>query len=210
MLYKNAVDSSTLDLLIQLQHKEYLKDFFLVGGTALALKIGHRKSIDLDLFSTISFDTNHLLENLSADFSFNLFFSAANTLKGSINQIQVDLLAHRYPLIAEPDMIENVTMLSNQDIVAMKLNAITVSGQRVKDFIDIYYLLNYYSIDEMIGFYKKKYTQYNDANVLKSLCWFNDVDLTDWPIMLLHPDLKWDTVKNTLEKSTLAYISKKL
>ena len=97
MLYKNAVDSSTLDLLIQLQHKEYLKDFFLVGGTALALKIGHRKSIDLDLFSTISFDTNHLLENLSADFPFKLFFSATNTLKGSINQIQVETKPTRVP-----------------------------------------------------------------------------------------------------------------
>lgn len=208
MLYKSAVDSSTLELLIQLQQKEYLKDFFLVGGTALALKIGHRKSIDLDLFSMVSFDTNQLLEKISADFPFALFFSANNTLKGSINQIQVDFLAHRYPLVAEPDMIENVTMLSTEDIVAMKLNAIAVSGQRVKDFIDIYYLLSYYSMEEMIGFYKKKYTQYNDANVLKSLCWFNDVDLTDWPTMLAKPDLKWETVKKALEKSTMTYLNK--
>ncbi len=99
MLYKETVDQSTLELLIQLQQKEYLKGFYLVGGTALALIMGHRKSVDLDLFSNFSFDTVQLLDNLSADFSFALFFSANNTLKGSINQVQVDILAHRYPLV---------------------------------------------------------------------------------------------------------------
>ena len=178
MLHKETVDESTLELLIQLQQKEYLKGFYLVGGTALALKMGHRKSVDLDLFSNFSFDAVQLLDDLSTDFSFTLFFSANNTLKGSINQVQVDILAHRYPLVCDPVIIENICMLSVEDIAAMKLNAISVSGQRVKDFIDIYLLLETYSIGEMIGFYKKKYSQYNEANVLKSLCWFEEVDLS--------------------------------
>lgn len=208
MLHKSTVDESTLELLRQLQQKDYLKGFYLVGGTALALKMGHRKSVDLELFSNFSFDTTQLLENLSADFPFKLLFSANNTLKGSINKVQVDILAHRYPLIAEPDNVENISILSNEDIVAMKLNAITVSGQRVKDFIDIYYLLNTFTVEEMIGFYKKKYAQYNDANVLKSLCWFNDVDLSDWPVLLETPQLNWKTVKNKIEKATLIYLKK--
>jgi len=208
MLHKSTVDESTLELLRQLQQKDYLKGFYLVGGTALALKMGHRKSVDLELFSNFSFDTTQLLENLSADFPFKLLFSANNTLKGSINKVQVDILAHRYPLIAEPDNVENISILSNEDIVAMKLNAITVSGQRVKDFIDIYYLLNSFTVEEMIGFYKKKYAQYNDANVLKSLCWFNDVDLSDWPVLLEAPQLNWKTVKNKIEKTTLIYLKK--
>lgn len=206
MLHKSTVDQPTLELLIQLQQKDYLKGFFLVGGTALALKMGHRKSVDLDLFSNFSFDTTQLLENISADFPFTLFFSANNTLKGSINQVQIDILAHRYPLISEPVSIENITMMSTEDIVAMKLNAISVSGQRVKDFIDIYYLLNSFTVEEMIGFYKKKYAQYNDTNVLKSLCWFQDVDLSDWPILLKTPELKWQTVKNTIEKATHSFL----
>lgn len=208
MLYKSTVDQSTLELLIKLQQKDYMKGFYLVGGTALALKMGHRKSIDLDLFSNFSFDTAQLLENISADFPFTLFFSANNTLKGSINQVQVDILAHRYPLVAEPVIVENISMLSNEDIAAMKLNAISVSGQRVKDFIDIYYLLDIYTVEEMTGFYKKKYAQYNDANVIKSLCWFDDVDLSDWPVLLKTPELNWETVKKTIEKATLTYLKK--
>lgn len=208
MLHKSTVDQPALELLIQLQQKDYLKGFYLVGGTALALKMGHRKSIDLDLFSNFSFETAQLLENISADFPFTLFFSANNTLKGSINQVQVDILAHRYPLVAEPIIVENISMLSNEDIAAMKLNAISVSGQRVKDFIDIYYLLNSYSVEDMIGFYKKKYAQYNDANVLKSLCWFDDVDLSDWPVLLKTPGLNWESVKNTIVEATRIYLKK--
>ncbi len=208
MLHQSAVDESTLELLRQLQQKDYLKGFYLVGGTALALMMGHRKSIDLDLFSNFSFDTSQLLENLSSDFPFKLLFSASNTLKGTINKVQVDILAHRYPLIAQPVIAENIMMLSNKDIAAMKLNAISVSGQRVKDFIDVYYLLNTYTVEDMTGFYKKKYSQYNDANVIKSLCWFDDVDLSDWPVLLESPRLSWKAVKDKIEKATLAYLNK--
>lgn len=206
MLHKETVDPSTLELLIQLQQKDYLKGFCLVGGTALALKMGHRKSVDLDLFSNFSFDAVQLLENLSVDFPFTLFFSANNTLKGSINQVQIDILAHRYPLILDPIIIEGICMLSVEDIIAMKLNAISVSGQRVKDFIDIYFLLKLYTIEEMIGFYRQKYAGYSDANVLKSLCWFEDVDLSDWPALLKTSKLKWATVKKTIMEATNLYL----
>lgn len=207
MLYKETVGPSTLELLIQLQQKEYLKGFHLVGGTALALKMGHRKSVDLDLFSNFSFDSVQLLDHLTTDFSFTLFFSANNTIKGAINQVQVDILAHRYPLVCDPTVVENVSMLSVEDIIAMKLNAISVSGQRVKDFIDIYFLLESYSVEEMIGFYKKKYFQFNEANVLKSLCWFDEVDLADWPVLLKIPKLKWETVMKTITKATRVYLN---
>jgi len=206
MLHKEAVDPSLLELLDQLQHKEYLKGFYLVGVTALTLRIGHRESVDIDLFSDSNFDSVQLLENLSADYPFKLFFSANNTIKGSIGTVQLDILAHRYPFVYEPQIIENIGMLSVQDIIAMKLNAIAVSGQRVKDFIDIYYLLEVYSMEEMIAFYKKKYFQYNEVNVLKSLTWFDDVDLSDWPILLKAPKLKWRAVKKRISEATIIYL----
>jgi len=202
MLFKETVDQSTLELLIDLQKRPYLKGFHLVGGTALALKLGHRKSIDIDLFSNFNFDTGQILENLSSDYPFKLFFSANNTIKGTIDSVQIDILAHRYPLICEPDFVENISILSVEDIVAMKLNAITINGQRVKDFIDIYYLLEVYSLEEMIAFYKKKYSQYNEVNVIKSLCWFKDVELAEWPVLLKNPELEWGTVKKRILKAT--------
>jgi hypothetical protein len=206
MLHKETIDRSTLELLKKLQNKEYLDEFFLVGGTALALLYGHRKSIDIDLFSNFNFDAGKLLENLSTDFQFQLFFSAENTIKGCINGIQIDLIAHRYPMIGMPVITEGISILAVEDIAAMKLNDISISGQRVKDFIDIYYLLDKFSLAELISFYKNKYSQYNEVNVLKSITWFNDVILDDWPVILKDKDLKWEEVKDRIVNKTEIYL----
>lgn len=205
MLHKESLDRQTLDLIRKLQEEEYLQHFHLVGGTALALQYGHRKSLDIDLFSNFNFDAEYVLEKLSADFQFRLFFSAENTIKGSINKTQVDIIAHRYPLIGEPVRKDGISMLAVEDIAAMKLNAISVSGQRVKDFIDIYYLLEKFSVAQLVGFYKKKYDQFNEVNVLKSLTWFNDVLLEGWPVLLKDRDLKWEDVQNRIMKETKIY-----
>ena len=206
MLHKETVENTTLELLTSLQSKPYLQEFCLVGGTALALKLGHRKSVDLDLFTAHSFNVMQMLENLSADFDFQLFYSANNTIKGSIDNVMVDILAHRYPLVKEPLIEEGITMLDLQDIIAMKLNAISGSGQRVKDFIDIFYLLRLFNLEQMIGFYKKKYQQYSEAVVLKSLVYFDDIDFSEWPVLLSEPNLKWDVIKKKLENTVNNYM----
>jgi|SRR6056297_639453 len=208
MLQTQTVDESTLDLLRSLQEKAYLKGFFLVGGTALALYYGHRKSIDLDLFTNQAFDAAWLLEQIQQDFEIQLHFTSTNTIKGSINNVKVDFIAHRYPYMEEPCITDKYRILSEKDIIAMKLNAISVSGQRSKDFIDIYYALERYSLAEMISFYQKKYRQQSDMHVLKSLVFFDDVDLSDWPMLIMTPDLEWEKVGAKLSKEVLAYTQK--
>lgn len=208
MLHKETISPHTLELLIRIQQKEYLNGFNLVGGTALALHFGHRLSVDLDFFSDFSFDTAYLLENLSSDFDFKLYFSANNTLKGSIEGVKIDILAHRYPYVCSPLVIENISIVSIEDIIAMKLNAISISGQRIKDFIDIYYLLKSYTIDDMLQFYKTKYATFNEVNVLKSLTWFEDIDHTDMPVLLENPKLKWAEVSRKIRQHTQKYLRK--
>jgi hypothetical protein len=205
MLYKEAVDASILELLRSLQSRQYLRGFNLAGGTALALYNGHRKSVDIDLFSDFSFDTSVMLENLVQDFDFSLLFSAPNTLKGAISEIEVDIIAHRYNLIFAPVTVDNINILSEQDIIAMKLNAISTSGQRIKDFIDIYYLLDKYDIKTMLSYYLGKYNQKSDLLVLKSLIYFEDVDESEWPVLIKEPDLKWKDVRRKIQKKVLDY-----
>ncbi len=205
MLQTQAVDDSTLELIKKLQKKEYLKNFYLAGGTALAISLGHRKSIDIDLFSDFSFDIQYLIDSLNHDFDFNLFSSAPNTLKGSISNIKIDIIAHRYKLINVPILYSDILLLSIEDIIAMKLNAITVNGQRIKDFIDIFFLLDKYNIDEMLKYYQIKYNSQNPANVLKSLTWFNDVDTSEWPMILYNKNLTWSKVKIGIKQKVLEY-----
>jgi hypothetical protein len=210
MLHFESVETSTLELIKSLQDKEYLKGFYLVGGTALALYTGHRKSVDIDLFSNFSFDTARLLENIHQDYAYQLTFTSANTLKGNIGDIKADFLAHRYGYIDEPQTISGIKLISVPDIAAMKLNAISTSGQRSKDFIDIYYLLKQYSVGNLLGFYRNKYNQQNDTFVLKSLIYFDDADLTDWPVLLTDPGLNWNDVRKKIEKDVLAYVKKSI
>ena len=205
MLYKNTVEPSTLELLKNLQSSEALKDFHLVGGTALALHLGHRKSIDLDLFNLYDFDSQSLLEYLEQEYNFLSDYSAPNTLKGSINDIKIDLICHKYPFINQPMRLDDVRLLSIPDISAMKLNAIAGNGTRSKDFIDIYFILKQYSLSEILLFYKTKYHQRNVFHVIKSLVYFEDICMDDWPDMLLEKNVDIFKIKRFIEQQVINY-----
>jgi len=101
MLQEKTIEARTLELLIRLMQDEALDSFFLVGGTALALQIGHRKSIDLDLFRFSSFDTIPVFEFLADKYRFEAEFQTKDTLRGSIEGVKIDLLTHPYPLVEE-------------------------------------------------------------------------------------------------------------
>jgi len=208
MLQTKAIDPATLELIRSLQSKNYLDGFYLVGGTALALYSGHRLSIDIDLFSNFSFDTAELLEFLQQDFPVQLFFTATNTIKGRIENVNIDIIAHRYHYLTEPSVIDGIRILSEPDIIAMKLNAISSSGQRSKDFVDIYFILEEkrFSVAEMLKFYRSKYQQESDMHIIKSLIYFDDVDLADWPVLLKKPHLKWDDVKKKIGEEVRSYM----
>ncbi len=204
MLQTQTTPAATLELLTKLQSKNYLSGFKLVGGTALAFYWGHRKSIDLDLFSNESFEAGSLIEQLQQDFQVQVLFTAKNTVKGSINGVNVDFIAHRYPYLHPPVKTSGITLLSEEDILAMKLNAISTSGQRSKDFIDVYFGLKKHSLPEMLGFYRDKYSQNQTGHVLKSLIYFDDVDQSDWPVMLKETGLTWEKVMQDLESAVLS------
>ena len=210
MLQKKAVRSHILKLIRSLQSDTKFKDFHLVGGTALALQIGHRESIDIDLFTTNDFDVNSTLEYLEQEYAFSLQLSAKNTLKGIIDDVFIDIISHKYPIINKLIESEGIRMLSQNDIIAMKVNAIAGNGTRIKDFIDIYFLLKHHSFSDIITYYKKKYSQRNDLHAIKSLCYFGDIDQKqDWPKLLKEKDLSLETIKSSITFSKDKYLSDK-
>jgi len=146
MLHKETVEASTLDLIIKLMADENLKEFRLVGGTALALIIGHRISIDIDLFTDKPFDAEKLGSILTAKYKLDSLETDRNTINCFIDDVKVDCIAHCYPWIKPIQEIEGIRMASLEDIAAMKLNAIVQDGSRMKDFIDIYMLLEQQSL----------------------------------------------------------------
>ena len=202
MLRKETVSESALELLKTLMEDEFLENFFLVGGTALALQIGHRISIDFDLFTLTPFDEKEMLSSLEERYQFQMDFLSRNTLKGSIRGIKVDLITHKYPLVKPLIEIEHIRIAASEDIAAMKLNAITGNGTRLKDFIDIAYLSSSLTLSRMIDAYEEKYATRNPAMVIKALDYYNDINFNE-PIEMLKEKYKWEDIKKRLGEMTL-------
>ena len=141
MLQTQAVEPRTLELLKELMLKDYLKQFVLVGGTALALQIGHRKSIDLDMFTVKDFDSEKLVPKLLKEYNLVPLLQMPQTLICEINGVKVDFIRFKYSFMRPIVKVGRIRMLSLEDIAPMKLDAITGRGNK-KDFFDLYFLCN--------------------------------------------------------------------
>lgn len=179
---------------------DVFSEYVLVGGTALALQLGHRNSVDIDMFGNYPINVEPFEEELSKFGSFVLKTASKNIFICEINGIKVDFVNYQYPLIQEPFEVENVRMVSKKDIAAMKLNAIEGRGSR-KDFIDLYFLLKEFTLEEMIHFYRMKYPNHTDFMMLQSLTYFNDAEQTPMPDVFLEFD--WEHCKETIRKAYL-------
>lgn len=198
MLYKETVTPSTLGLLRRLMDDRELQDFVLVGGTSLALQIGHRVSVDLDLFSTSSFEEILLNHYLINQYGFETDFLARSTVKGEIDGVQIDCLSHAYPLVGEINVYEGIRLASLQDIAAMKLNAISGNGTRIKDFIDIAYLAEYMPLNGMLEAYQNKYKTMNALIPVKALTFFEEINFKEPIKMLTSKKFNWKKIEKRL------------
>lgn len=198
MLYKETVSPVLLSILNRLQSFPELEEFVLVGGTALSLQIGHRRSIDIDLFTAGVFPSDTLPDFLAENsFSFHQQSRFKGGLLGHIDNVKVDFIRHAYPWLNEPRVVEGIRIASLEDIAAMKLNAITGNGTRLKDFVDLAYLSGYLSLSSMLGWYEQKYPDVNSVMALKSLCYFSDIDFSV-AIDYVSGEKSWETIEKRL------------
>lgn len=205
MLHKDSftIAPETFKLIQELQAIPELSEFYLVGGTSLALQLGHRNSVDIDLFSQNEFDNEWVTSVVKKHFQFELIYNFKSTLIGILNDhIKTDFIRHNYPFVKPPITEEGITFLSKEDIAAMKLNAIANSGKRLKDFIDIYFLLEHFSVRDMLDFFATKYPNYNKLIPLRAINYFDEIDPEiDPPKMKKNIPLK--EIKKRIEDAVL-------
>lgn len=172
MLHTETVEGTTLELLRRLQSESMLDSFCLAGEIALALYLGHRKSIDLDLFTPYPFDVLLLKDFLETKYGFRTDFLEKNTLKGSINGVKIDCITHAYERLGNPCMEDGIRLYALEDIVTMKLSAIADNDSRLKDFIDIAFLSTRLSFYSMLKCYEHKFPK---SNVIRPILRGRDV-----------------------------------
>ena len=205
MLHYETVDEGTLGLLKQLQSLGILSEMRLVGGTSLALQIGHRKSIDIDLFGNLSAEYENLIDELKTIGEVVPLKNSKNIHSLLVNDIKVDIVNYEYEWLTNKITIDNIQLASIEDIAAMKLNAIIGRGSK-KDFIDLFFILKNYSLATLMDFYTKKYNDGSTFLVLKSLTYFEDADMEEMPFMFNNID--WQTIKGNIKKAHADYIIK--
>ena len=203
MLSIQTIHPNTLELLKQLASQPELSQTRLVGGTALALQYGHRQSIDLDFFGVLPEDKEELLEMMSRVGNMIVTNRTKMIVQAVINQVKVDFVDYsRYPWIDEPVQGDGFVLASDKDIAAMKVNAIIGRGTR-KDFIDLYVLLQHYSLTEIMAFYKQKYPEFSEYRALLSMTYFEDAEMQDMPKMFI--DTSWEEMKKAIIIAVEAY-----
>lgn len=196
MLSYETIEPRTLDLLKVLMQEPAFADMRLVGGTALALQYGHRQSIDLDFFGDFRCEQEETQEILSKYGKVEVLKETQRIRIYSVDGIKVDFVYYScYPWLAEVVLEDGIRLASTNDIAAMKINAIEGRGTR-KDFVDIYFLLQHYSLKEILEFYKAKYPNYSDFRALMSLTYFEDAEVQPMPKMF--DSTTWSDMQNVI------------
>ena len=203
MLPTETVEPSTLDLLRRLQRLPDLTSTRLVGGTALALHLGHRKSVDLDMFGT--FDPIVSYRKLLADAGHSVEGAENGTVQSlRVNNVKVDLVNYPYPWLDDAIEEGNIRLAGLRDIAAMKLSAVANRGRK-KDFIDVARLLDVFSLDQMLSLYKEKFSVSELSFPLRGLMYFDDAEEDPMPEMF-DSNFTWENVKKTVVAATRNYV----
>jgi len=197
MLFLDTIEPKTLALLKRLQALPELEETRLVGGTALALQLGHRISVDLDIFGKWNYSEDMLgkfsavgqaeKESGTPDGKMAFFY---------IDGVKVDCVAYdMYDWLEPPVEEDGIRLAGIKDIAAMKVNAITNRGTR-KDFVDMARLLENYSLVDIFAWYCKKYPAANPALAMRSMSYFVDAETMPMPKMLIPFD--WEEAKDRI------------
>ncbi|MBO6190556.1 MAG: nucleotidyl transferase AbiEii/AbiGii toxin family protein [Alloprevotella sp.] len=208
MLSFQTVFPDTLELLMRLTALPMLSDTRLVGGTALALQLGHRRSVDLDFFGCVSTDTNSVIAELNKIGRVGIISCTETIRRLTIDDVKVDIVDYSdVPWIDGAVVSDNLRLASLRDIAAMKMNAIVGRGSR-KDFVDLYFLLQHFSFSDIMDCYRQKYPAGTDYRAMMSSVYFKDAEIQPMPEMF--SEATWDMMKSFIKRIVDHYNRKQI
>ncbi|MEK9135319.1 MAG: nucleotidyl transferase AbiEii/AbiGii toxin family protein [Patescibacteria group bacterium] len=191
-----------------LKKLEFLKErgFYLAGGTALAMQIGHRTSLDFDFYSKKEFISGTLQQLLEKKFKDAVLLQKGEgTLIMRISGVAVSFFQYPYPLVLPAIKHQGFPPLASlEDISAMKIIAVSDRGTK-RDFIDIYFLLKKLSLGEIFNFVKRKYPNFNIYVGLRGLTYFSDAEKKQQRRLYLFYSVPWNKIKESLIQEVKKY-----
>lgn len=199
MLHLETVEPGTLAVLNRLMGAPALRDFSLVGGTALALRYGHRQSIAIDLFAHGDFNRPCIVEELTKEFGDSFDFrrdqikwAAFCTIAG----VKVDIVKDPHARISEIEVVDGIRLYTDDDIAPMKVEAILHRGKK-KDFWDMDVLLGAHGLKWVLDKHRSKYPDNSIAiSIPYAITWFVDAEASEDPVSL--KGQTWEGVKRSI------------
>lgn len=197
-MHPETISEKTKSVLAKITPMDFIGEFYLAGGTALAVQLGHRESIDLDFFSSKKFSVQKIKNELSRIGNLAVDYEDEDTLNGMLDEVKISFFYYGHSQSFDLIGYDGIFLADERDIAAMKIDTVSSRGSK-KDFVDIYFLLKKYSLDQLIGFFEEKYKniRYNKLHILKSLVYFVDADSDPDPLMMAEFD--WEKIKTFLE-----------
>ncbi len=202
-MFTKTLSQNASGALALLGKSSILGNAYLAGGTACALQLGHRVSLDLDFFTEKEFPTEIVLKQLGKLPGFKLDETSKWTILGSFPKVKFSYFYYPYPLIDKTSKFCGINIASLADITAMKIDAICSRGTK-RDFIDLYFLIKKkFSLEQVLKFYDKKYYRLtnNIYHITRSLNYFMDAESQDSPKMLT--PISWQEVKDFFQKESM-------
>lgn len=208
MLHTEAVPAGALPVLKRLMAIDEMRDYALVGGTALSLRYGHRLSVDLDLFVTTGFDPLRVHKVLLNEFKEDLVHEPDNVNSIGvfcfIAGVKVDIVNYRHPLLKPLVVEDGIRSYSDADIAAMKIQAILGRGRK-KDFWDLYELFQHHSLQQISDWHRQKYPdQMLAIGVPNAISYFSDADESEDPVSL--KGQTWEGIKRSISQTVSDYL----
>lgn len=198
-MFTKTLFGNTKKALALLSQSHLLDEAYLAGGTACALQLGHRISIDLDFFSPKKFNPSLLARSLRKVGEFKLEQQSEGTLLGELEGVRFSFFFYPYGVLFPYQSFRGVKILDLRDIAAMKIAAIATRGIK-RDFVDLYFICRKgISLKQVLSFYDRKYgvLSSNVIHILKSLVYFVDAEASEPPKMLKR--VAWEKVKKYFE-----------
>lgn len=184
-------------------------NFYLAGGTALALQIGHRSSVDFDFYNRNTFISPQIIDNLGQN-KLTIIQQSEGSLAIRINNIEASFFRYPYKLLNPLIEEENLYIASIEDIAAMKIIALIQRGL-YRDFIDLYFLVKMLGLENIINFTKRKYPPFNPYLAIQALTYFDDADADSKSFKATYyKETSWPEIKNFFIEQVKIYKEKEI
>ena len=193
-MFTVGVSKNTQGNLAILGKQMWVSSFYLAGGTACSLYLGHRLSFDLDFFTTESFYPKFIATKLKGLGRLSIDQENQGTFLGHLNDIKISFFIYPYKLIFPKNYFQGVAIADIRDLACMKIDAISTRGTK-RDFIDLFFICKQYKPSTLFDLFAKKYSgvEYNVFHNIKSLGYFVTADQEEMPKMVKKID--WQRVK---------------